>query len=119
AQFVLERQRVLAMEGAKEMAHEILCPQEQSALAALAELERRGVQQMGLSKAEATMDEQMRKIVALPFGKGARGAVAELVGGSRDETVKGLLRMQHARPKTVGRLVLPRRDIVQDRSALL
>ena len=81
AQLFLEGQRVLAIERAQEMAHEILGPQEQGALAALAEFQRRGVEQMGLAEAEAAMDVEQRNVAVLAFGEGARRAMAEFIGG--------------------------------------
>ena len=62
AQLFLEGQRVLAIERAQEVAHEILGAQEQRALAALAEFQRRGVQQMRLAEAEAAMDVEQRNV---------------------------------------------------------
>ena len=69
AQLFLEGQRVLAIERAQEVAHEIFRPQEQGALAALAEFQRRGVQQMGLAEAEAAMDVEQRNIGLLAVGE--------------------------------------------------
>ena len=99
AKLFLEGQRILAIERAQEMAHEILGPQEQRALAALAEFQRGGVQQMGLAIAETAMDVEQRNIALLAFREGARRAMAKSVGGARNEAVEGLLRMQHPRPQ--------------------
>ena len=103
AQLVLEGERVLAIQRAQEMAHEILGAQEQHALAALAEFQRRGVQQVRLAVAEAAVDIEQRQIAAAAFGEGPRRAVAELVGGACYEAVEGLLGVQHPRPQALGR----------------
>ncbi len=106
AQLFLEGQRVLAIERAQEMAHEIFGAQEQRALAALADFQRRRIQQMRLAEAEAAMDVEQRNVAGLAFGEGARRAVAEFVGGTRDETVEGLHMVEHAVVKPVTRLAL-------------
>ena len=106
AQLFLEGQRVLAIERAQEVAHEILGPQEQGALAALAEFQRRGIQQMGLAEAETAMDVEQRNIALLAFGKGARRAMAEFIGRAGNEAVEGLLGMQHPRPQALGAVFL-------------
>ena len=84
AQLFLEGERVLAIERAQEVAHEILGPQEQGAPAALAEFQRRRVQKMGFAEAETAMDEQQRNIGLLAFGEGARRAMAEFIGRGRE-----------------------------------
>ena len=84
AQLFLEGQRVLAIERAQEVAHEILGAQEQRALAALAEFQRRRVQKMRFAEAEAAMDVEQRNVRLLAFGKGARRAMAEFVGRARE-----------------------------------
>ena len=106
AQLFLEGQRVLAIERAQEMAHEILGAQEQGALAALAEFQRRGIQKMGFAEAEAAMDVEQRNIALLAFGKGARRAMAEFIGRAGNEAVEGLLGMQHPRPQALGAVFL-------------
>ena len=105
AQLFLESQRILAIKRAQEVAHEIFRPQEQSALAALAEFQGGGVQQMRLAEAKAAMDVKQRNVALLAFGKSARRAMAELVGGPRYKAVKGLLRMQHPCPQSLGGIV--------------
>ena len=71
AQLFLEGQRVLAIERAQEVAHEIFGAQEQGALAALAEFQRRGVQKMRLAEAEAAMDVEQRNVGLLAVGEAA------------------------------------------------
>jgi hypothetical protein len=100
AQLFLEGQRVLAIERAQEVAHEIFGTQEQGALAALAEFQRRGVQKMRLAEAETAMDVEQRNVGLLAIGKGARCAMAKLIGDAGNEAFKGLLGMQHPVPKT-------------------
>src|SRR5580704_12323499 len=109
AQLFLEGQRVLAIERAQEVTHEILGAQEQRALAALAELQRRSVQKMGFAEAEAAMDVEQGDVLLLAFGKGARRAMAEFIGRAGNEAVERLLRMQHPRPKSTGAVFLASR----------
>ncbi len=120
AQFFLEGERVLAIERAQEVAHEVFRAQEQRALAALAEFQRGGIQQMGFAETEPAMDVEQRYVAVLAFGERPCCAEAEFIGWSRDKAVEGLLWMKHARPKSAagvaGRFVLGgARDIAHDR----
>src|SRR5579863_9997094 len=97
-QLFFEGQRILAIERAQEVTHEILGSEEQGAPSAFAEFERSRIQKMRLAEAETPMNVEQGNVRLLAFGKGPRCAMAEFIGPARDETVEGLLRMKHPGP---------------------
>ena len=107
AQLFLEGQRVLAIERAQEVAHEILGPQEQGALAALAEFQRRGIQQMGLAEAETAMDVEQRNVGSAGLRRRLAAAPwPNSLAAAGNEAVEGLLGMQHPGPQARGAVFL-------------
>src|SRR5437868_167627 len=86
----LRRERMPAMQGAKEMAHESLGPENPRPAAAPLRFQGRRVQNVALAETEATVDEKKGNRVVLAFCNRACSAGRKFVGPADDQCLKRL-----------------------------